>query len=85
MINQSSESYCQLRLVFSRFFYIRGISEMLKKNQGFSSFLPFTDWKNPTILVCCQLKIMASKKYGLILIQNSLASKIYFSLVLVYF
>ena len=37
------------RLVFSRFLIFAEISEMLKK--GFSSFLSFTDWKNPTILV----------------------------------
>ena len=36
------------RLVFSRLFDIRG---NLGNTKGFSSFLPFSDWRNPTILV----------------------------------
>ena len=38
------------RLIFSRVFHIRGNLENVKE-KGFLSFLPFTDWINPTILV----------------------------------
>ena len=38
------------RLIFGRFFYICGNLENVNE-KGFSSFLPFTDWRNPTILV----------------------------------
>ena len=40
-----------LRLVFSRFFDIRENLGNVKKKKGFSSFLSFTDWRNPAILV----------------------------------
>ena len=50
--NKCDQIHRKLRLVFRRFFDIRG--DLGKKN--LSSFLPATDWRNPTILVYRKLR-----------------------------
>ena len=44
---------CLSRLVFSRFFDIRGNLGNVKEKKGFSLFLPFTGLRKPTVLVYC--------------------------------
>ena len=51
--NKCDQIHRKLRLVFRRFFDIR--ADLGKKN--LSSFLPSTDWRNPTILVYRKLRI----------------------------